>query len=458
MEQKHNTDLQSTAASLAPDRTAPVAQADGRQEVAEPGRSDAPLTNRASDNCNEERKQSKEEQNTIPYFQSLRWGVDSLYLSYPGELFPEVLDRLKALKLLAQSTEPEQVIQAQYPAAGHLFEVKDKAAKPFLFTIEDGHFRIQLARPSKTVPMAYVKVSSGYLAHISPIEAEKALLEVLSLFGEIRGLANVSRIDLFTDFVTSENIEWDRKAWVTRAAYCEAFAINGRFSGWMIGKGGILSARLYDKILEIQKNSHREYLFELWRKTGWNPGHPVWRLEFQFKREILVQQGLPKLDQVMNHLDGLWSYATTEWLRLTIPNVDDKTRSRWPVHPLWGYLASVDWDGNGGPLLRNFDPQRIPGNDKLFSLAFSHLVTYMAREGITDLYEGQEAFITALYQYHENKAYLLGLPFDQYIAEKVALKARQFNTLLNNPAFEEEHQAREQTKAAMDYRKASDGE
>ena len=305
--------------------------------------------------------------------------------------------------------------------------------------------------------MAFVKVSSGYLAHVSPIEAEKTLCALLSELGEIRDAANVSRIDLFTDFVTSENIEWDRKAWVTRAASIDTFSVNGQFSGWMIGKGGILSARLYNKILEIQK-SRKEYLFELWRKAGWNPGHPVWRLEFEFKRELLTQNGLYKLDQVMNHLNGLWNYATTEWLRLTIPNQDDQTRARWPVHPLWGFLSSVDWESHGGPLLRRFDPKRIPGNDKLFNLAFSHLTAFMAREGITDLYEGQEAFITALYHYHENKAYRLGLPFDDYVAEKVALKARQFNTLLNHPEFEEERNIREQAKAAREYRKAADGE
>ena len=92
--QKHTPSKQSTATSLPAARTAPVAQADGRQEVAELGRSDAPLTNRASDNCKNEEKQNKDDKNTAPYFQPLRWGVDSLYLSYPGELFPEVLDRL----------------------------------------------------------------------------------------------------------------------------------------------------------------------------------------------------------------------------------------------------------------------------------------------------------------------------------------------------------------------------
>ena len=447
---------QSTASAPTPARTARDARADGRRNEAEHGRQDAPPTNRASYNCKETDNQTANEENIGPYFQPLRWGVDSLYLSYPGELFPEVLDRLKALKAIAQSQEPGLPAQAQYLIGTHIFEVKDKGAHLFPYVLEDGSFRIQLAKPSKTVPMAYVKVSSGYLAHVGPAEAEKTLYALLSELGDIREAANVSRIDLFVDFSSSENMEWNRNAWVTRAALVNTYAVNGHFSGWTIGQGGDMSARLYNKILEIQK-SGKEYLFELWQSVGWNPSTSVWRLEFEIKREVLTQKGLSKLDQVLANLNGIWCYATTEWLRLTLPSEEDHTRSRWPVHPLWGYLSSIDWETTGGPLTRCFSPERTPNNAKLFNLAFSHLTAFMAREGITDLYEGQEAFITALYAFHADKANFIGLPFDAYVAEKVAIKARQFNTILNNPELEEKRQAEELAKAAKAYRKAADG-
>ena len=82
----------------------------GRNE-AEHGRKDAPSTNRASDNSNEPEQPVTDEQ-PVPYFQALRWGVDSLYLSYPGELHGAILDRLKALKGLAQSAQPGEIAQA----------------------------------------------------------------------------------------------------------------------------------------------------------------------------------------------------------------------------------------------------------------------------------------------------------------------------------------------------------
>ncbi len=111
---------------------------------------------------------------------------------------------------------------------------------------------------------------------------------------------------------------------------------------------------------------------------------------------------------MLDNLNGLWSYATTEWLRLTLPNPDDQTRSRWPIHPLWGYLSSVDWDTDGGPLLSRFNNARIPGDDWLCKNGFSALISFMAREGIKDFDTGTHAFKNALYGYHERKSFYLG--------------------------------------------------
>ncbi len=79
------------------------------------------------------------------YFKALRWGVDSLYLSYSGELLTEVLDRLKSLKAMAQGKDREDQSKAQYPLGDHLFEVKDKGTGLFPYVLDDGsssHFKI----------------------------------------------------------------------------------------------------------------------------------------------------------------------------------------------------------------------------------------------------------------------------------------------------------------------------
>ncbi len=223
-----------TATSLAAARTARDARADGGQKWRNLSLRVRPLVTQHPITAIQDKNGSK------PF----AGGVDSLYLSYPGELSRESDLRLKELKQLAQSNDPGEVAKAQLPLAGHIFEVKEKGASLFPYILEDGAFRIQLSRPGHKAPMAYVKVSAKFLAHVGPVEAERQLYALLSELGELKESANVSRIDLFVDFQNGFDMEgWDRHAWVTRASSINSYAVSGQFSGWSIGLGGIISAQ-----------------------------------------------------------------------------------------------------------------------------------------------------------------------------------------------------------------------
>ena len=404
--------------------------------------------------------------NTVPYnsnndyFKLLRFGVDSLYLSYQGEIFPHVLEHLTKLKQLAQHPEIDQQALAQYAIAGHIFEVKDKGSSVFPFVMEDGAFHIGLSRANKRTPMAYVKLSSRYLSSVTPKVAEEHLREILNAFGSLTGSAHVSRLDLCSDFVSKEDMEsWDRKSWVTRGKNIAAYAVAEKFTGWTVGLGGIMACRLYNKLLEIV-SSGRGDLIPLWQAAGWENYESVWRIEFQFRREVLAQHGLVHLDSVLENLNGLWSYASTEWLRLTLPNPDDQTRSRWPLHPLWGYLSSIDWETDGGPLSRSFTATRLPDDKRIFSLGASSIAAYMAKSGITNYGDGIDHFLFDLYGYLQSRGEYMGLSAEDFLLDKVRLRAREFNTILNNTdeAIKAEEQKRLDTALAADaYRKASKG-
>jgi hypothetical protein len=387
-------------------------------------------------------------------FKPLRWGIDSLYLSFTGELRLEQEDRLNKLKKLAQSQRIDEQGLAQIALAGHVFEVKDKSSGLFPFALEDNCFRIQLSRASsKSMPMAYVKISSAYLTHKSVEEIVDDLRAALAELGSADYMPKVSRIDLFVDFASSIDMEsWGRQAWVTRAHAVNQYSVKERFSGWTVGLGGDMGARLYDKVLEII-TSDKGYLIPLWNAAGWDGKLPVWRLEFQFKREVLSQFKVQSLSSTLSHLNGLWSYATTEWLKLTIPTEGDSNRSRWPIHPLWGCLASVDFETVGGPLMREFSAQRIPSDRRLFDHGFSVLTSFMAREQITDVSTGFEAFKTSMLDYLHGRAINDGVYVDDFISERVAAKARVFNTVLN--ATDEASAIEAQANA---YRRAKDGQ
>lgn len=389
-------------------------------------------------------------------FKLLRFGIDSLYLSYQGDLFPEVQERLTKLKQLAQNPEADQQALAQYSVGGHIFEVKDKGSSVFPYVLEDGAFRIQLSRASKQLPMAYVKLSSRYLSSVTPEQAETELRGILNEIGTLTDSAHVSRLDMFADFVSNENMEsWGREAWVTRGKNIAAYAVAEQFTGWTVGLGGIMACRLYNKLLEVAE-SGRDDMFPLWQAGGWNLGESIWRIEFQFRREVLGQHALVDLDSVMANLNGLWSYATTEWLRLTIPNPDDQTRSRWPVHPLWCYLSSIDWETDGGALARSFTATRLPADKRIFALGASSIASYMAKHGITDYSEGLDRYLFDLYNHLQTAAQFMGQSAESYLLEKVRVRAKGFNTILNLSAEEEKRQALERATAA--YRMASSGD
>ena len=428
----HHTDLDSTAGRVA---------APG--ESGSEGIQGAPPSNTAPHNSN----------TTLPDgFKLLRVAVDSLYLSYPGDLHPGVLRRLIDLKTQAQSLDPLEQSLAQFVVGDHVFEVKDKGAGMFPFVLDDNAYRIQFSKPSKKLPMAYVKVSAEYLAYKGPRPVQEELETLLAVFGELTGRNMVSRIDLAADFMSPCIMDsWHRSAWVTRAVEIHSYAKDQEFTGWTVGMGGVIAARLYNKTKEL-KHSGKSWAAELWRPAGWEPGQAVWRLEFEMKRDYLKERDLSSLESVLVNLNGLWRYATTEWLRLTEPNPNDATRARWPTHSLWTALASVDWETTGGVLLKRFTNARLPDEKRLYSTVFGSLASYMAIHQLDDKNAGIDGLLGKMHEHFQGIAVHQGLEVDELLIQKIAARSRLFNSGVN-PQPEPEESDGERA-----YRKASNGE
>lgn len=346
----------------------------------------APVSNTAPANCMSA--------NGVTDFQVLRFGVDSLYLSYPGLLAGDWAERLEALKQSAQSSDERERANAQVEIGGHLFEVADKGRGRFAYVLADNCFVVQVSGGhSEVLPLAYVQLASELLTAMSVTAAEEDLRYIVTTLGKVRDHAQVSRADLFVDFLSSVAMDsWPPVAWITRAAKIWLHTENRQFTGWSIGLGGALGARLYDKTLELEK-SHKDYLKPLWAVAGWQPGQTVWRLEFQLRREALTELGVTTVPDLLKDLAGLWDYATGSWLRLTIPNPFDATATRWPDHPLWSDLAGVPWSSVSPAPLARVRMERVPSDESLFVNGLSGLTSFMARHGMTDLGEGFGEFL-----------------------------------------------------------------
>jgi hypothetical protein len=243
---------------------------------------------------------------SVPIIRVLRYGIDSLFLSFQGRIFKEREAQLADLKKFAQSDDPSQRADAQLEIGDHLFEVKDKGSRAFSYCLADKGFFIKLNKsrqirrkeaeellergyvPSsqKTLPFASVQISSEYLTAVGPLAAMEELRGILSELGLVDS-EKVSRADLFVDFTTDFDFSYlQSNDFVTNCKSFHRFEEKPHFSGVSMGMGGNIGFRQYNKILEM-KLRPRDYLLPLWLAAGWQEGEIVWRSEFEVKREAL---------------------------------------------------------------------------------------------------------------------------------------------------------------------------
>jgi hypothetical protein len=358
----------------------------------------------------------------------LRHGIDSLYVSYPGQISEGVALCLQEFKEFAQSPKERDVVGAVCHAGDHAFTVLPRGRGRFAFVLEDNWFSIQLSNVSAAImPLAHVQIRSEYLTAVGPEEALRTLDDLIGYFGEPTGPAILSRVDLFVDFVGDHDLTSQPGfAWVKRCKKRDIHEENNRLTGISFGAGNEISARLYDKTTEILK-SHKDYLKPLWAAKGWHEGETVWRMEFQTRREGLPDPLKGSASMALRHLGAWWRYLATDWLRLAIPSNSDGTRTRWPTHPVWDALARV-WDmPPNAPLMQRVEKSRAPDDDVLFKQGVWGLSSFMAREGISDYGEGLGEFLHALEAYFD--ASDESLPhLREYLALKSRAKARRYNT------------------------------
>ena len=357
----------------------------------------------------------------------LRSGIDSLYVSCKGRISQKTENLLRLLKDLAQSPDCDVRAGAFLELEGHRFQVMDKGKGRFPFVLADNWFHLQISgRDATSLPMVYCQIKSEVLSCEGPKSVLVRLAKLLPSLSEEVSVLEVSRVDLCADFVTDIELgQVPDHYWVRRAASLNRYTKHDVFTGLMFGSGGDLSARLYDKTREIKEKSKKYFFYDLWALNGWDAESTVWRLEFQFRRGVLAELSVTSIGDLMDSLDSLWGYACTSWLQLCTPT-NDKTRSRWPLHPLWGMLSEADWGGVTRSLWR-VRTDRAPDDHYLFVHGLAGLSSFMAKEGIADVDDAVEQYIVEARRYHAGRTLDDQWALDRYLLGKAALKATKFN-------------------------------
>lgn len=388
-----------------------------------------------------------------PTLRILRTAIDSLYLSFQGEIDPGMDLRLAKLKKEAQHQTEVIQAKAQITIGGNTLAVLGNGKKRVAYILDDHRFHIDIGRGA-SMPLAVVQIKSQYLTEAGVDVAVQALRFLVNSLGRVDGEPKVSRADLCADFVPPlPVVQCPIEAWVTRAKKRDPHYDGIRFTGWSIGKGDI-SARLYDKLHEVKTISKKDYLFDLWRLYGWNSSEAVWRLEGQLRRPVLKELGVNSVDDLLGNLDGLWGYCFQQWLVLKLPQAGDSNNSRWPIDPLWVGLQAASFGDCCAPALIRGRASHLPSDEWLYTNGLAPITSMMARDGITDFLEGAARFFMGVQDHFKKR----GVLAETYVATKVRLKARQFGTLNNRQDyFQDKARARQAARAYRKAKENSDG-
>lgn len=162
----------------------------------------------------------------------------------------------------------------------------------------------------------------------------------------------------------------------TRAGYASPHYYNDKLTGISIGKG-VVSARLYDKPLEIKQKSKKNWMYDVWGIKEVPDRMRIIRVEFQLRRGALKELNINTTVDLATNTENLWAYCTQRWLKFQ--NNPGKHHTQRKTFDWWKVVQngfSTDWKGY--PLIRH--KALIQDSESLFSSAFGFFLSHLAVE------------------------------------------------------------------------------
>ena len=243
--------------------------------------------------------------------------VMSLNVQWIDQSIFEILEELKKASQQLDMNCPGRLKHFQSEDTWY-FNIRPNGTQGFswILTASDFSFKIARAERPSSRPNVMIEIRSEALWRLGPAEAIKIALGIIQANGAAILEVKLSRLDLCTDFLMPED-RWSLSLMelaVTRATDFNPYYHNRSLTGIRIGKGDI-TARLYDKPLEIKQQSRKTWMYDIWKIEEVPEGQKVIRIEFQLRREVLKEIGLKCVDDLLPKIDGAWAYCTRKWLK-----------------------------------------------------------------------------------------------------------------------------------------------
>lgn len=248
-------------------------------------------------------------------------GIDSLNLAIDVHWSKtDLFDYLSILKEDAKNNRKDApgILELDEGRNKWLFNIKAHGKNGYEWMLSNKEFTLVIGawkRP-QSKPSVLAEIRSETLWHLGAERAVEKIKEILLAQGGTRITIKPSRVDFCVDIIFPEN-EWNvslKKYAITRSTYMASHLSHKKLTGFSIGKGK-LSARLYDKPLEIRQQSKKFWMYDIWGIKEVPENRKVIRVEFQFRRELLKQLAINDISDLFLHCDNIWAYCTQRWLK-----------------------------------------------------------------------------------------------------------------------------------------------
>ncbi len=292
-------------------------------------------------------------------------GIDTLEIGIDivnyKEHFFNLLTQISEAKNLSQINMKKEVIEIN----GSNFEVNPKGQGYYGYKIENKEVSICfMSKRLSNTPPIYVRFFSAFLWEYGYENAYNIFMKWFEDFNAQIANVKVGRVDICLDTDEVNFEEKDVKNLFTKAKKIEQkyvddiYQVGKNFSGFVIGKGGNLSCRIYNKTLEI-KNSNKTWFEDIWKEVCWLGDTTVWRIEFQLRKKVLKELEIINIENLSKNLINIWAYLTQKWLVMKKTS-KDSNKSRWKTNKKWKVIQEADFDYEGIPTIR----KRIIKGDK----------------------------------------------------------------------------------------------
>lgn len=186
---------------------------------------------------------------------------------------------------------------------------------------------------------------------------------------------SLSRVDFTFDYALAE-IDFDEDHFVSVSKKDNRFRKDQQIQTLQFGKGDVV-LRIYDKIAEIEEQSHKTWFYDLWNTDS----ETVWRIEWQIRKAVLKRFSIRTFQDLQDGSGDVLRYLATEHDSLRTPT-SDSNRARWPLHPLWQDLIQQIKQLSAQGVYRSIAPQLML-DERLTRIAIS-MYGYLKRIAAID--------------------------------------------------------------------------